>query len=143
METTIEKGITYTYNTTEFNKVVNNTIDKIKEVVKDNNYQVSGKIEYYNFDCRMLSTNRMKKIQKYCYWIEKKPSLRRINTLYGILARTFKIDRVTVKVSKLEEKIQSSRKEWLKARNESDRLLLKYKEYKGDYYKSKKLIVNN
>jgi len=135
MEATIEKGINYTYNTTEFNKVINNTIDKIKKVVKENNYQVSGKIEYYNFDCRNLSNNQMKKIQKYCYWIDKKPSLRRINTLFGLLARTFKVNRVTVKVSKWEERIQKSRKEWVKARNESDRLLATYKKEKGNFYK--------
>lgn len=143
METTIEKGITYTYSTTKLNKVINDTIDVIKKTVKENNFQVSGKIEYYNFDFRMLSKNKMKKIQKYCYWINKKPTLRRINTLFGILARIFKVNRVTVKVSKIEEKIQLYRKEWLKARNESEILLAKYKSIKGNFYKSRNYLINS
>jgi len=45
-----------------------------------------------------------------------------------------------VKVSLKEEKIQNARKEWLKVRNEADKLLTIYKEEKSDFYK-KGLVV--
>ena len=76
----------------------------------------------------------MKKIQKYCFWIQRHPSLRRINTFYGILSRTYGVERIKVNVSLKEQKIQNARKEWIKARNESERLLYLYKLEKGDFY---------
>jgi len=42
MEATVIEGIQYTYNKSELNQVINNTIDVIKKVVKENNYQVNG-----------------------------------------------------------------------------------------------------
>jgi hypothetical protein len=140
MEATVNQGIEYTYNQSELNEVINNTIDKIESVISENNYQVSGKIEYVDINFRNNSKNEMKKVQKYCYWIDKKPTLKRINTLFSLLSRDFGIKRVNVKVSLKEEKIQKARKEWLKAREESDKLLATYKKEKGDFYK--KQLVN-
>jgi hypothetical protein len=79
----------------------------------------------------------MKKIQKYCYWIDrdKTPSLRRINTFLSLLSKLFEIEKVRIKPSLKEERIQNARKEWLKARKESERLLDIYKLEKGDFYK--------
>ena len=140
METTLEQGITYTYNQSELNKVINNTLDTIAKIVKENNYQVTGEIKHYNLDCKGLSKTQMKRLQRYCFWIDGKPTLRRINTFFGLLTRYFGIERVKVKVSLKEEKIQKARKEWLKAREESDRLLLIYKKEKGNFYKNKLYI---
>lgn len=140
MEATMSTGINYTYNQVELNKVINNTIDVINNVVKKNNYQVLGKIEYYNLPKRELSKNEMKKIQKYCFWITGKPTLRRINTFFGILSNTYGVGRVKIKVSLKEERIQHARKEWLRVRNEADKLLDTYKKEKRDFYK-KGLVV--
>ena len=137
METTLEQGITYTYSQSELNKVINNTLDTIAKIVKENNYQVTGEIKHYNLDCKGLSKTQMKRLQKYCFWIERNPSLRRINTFFGLLTRYFGVERVKVKVSLKEEQIQKARKEWLKARNEADRLLALYKKEKGNFYKNK------
>ena len=82
----------------------------------------------------------MKRLQRYCFWIDRKPTLRRINTFFGLLTRYFGVERVYVKISLKEEKIQKARKEWLKARNESDRLLALYKKEKGNFYKNKLYI---
>jgi hypothetical protein len=136
METTLEQGITYTYNQSELNKVINNTLDTIKKIVKENNYQVTGEIKHYNIDCKGLSKTQMKRLQKYCFWIDRNPSLRRINTFFGLLTRYFGVERVKVKISLKEEQIQKARKEWLKARDESDRLLALYKKEKGNFYKN-------
>jgi hypothetical protein len=136
MEATIEKN-SYTYEKEKFNKVVNNTIDNILRYVTVNGYRVEGDLKHLNLDISKVSMTRMKKIQKYCYWINKKPSLKKINTFLGLLSRTFDVERVKVKISEKEEKIQKSRKEWIKARNESERLLALYKPEKGDFYKKK------
>lgn len=135
METLVNKGVEYTYNQKEINNIVNDTVDSINEYVKSKNYQVPGKIQYYNFKYINLSKRQMKKIQKYCFWIKRSPSIRRINTFYGILSRFYDVDRIKVNVSLKEQKIQNARKEWLVVRNESDRLLAKYKKEKSDFYK--------
>ena len=140
MEATLEQGITYTYNQSELNKIINNTIDKINKVIKENNYQITGKIEHYNLNTKNLSKTQMKRIQKYCFWIDKKPSLRRINTFFGLLTKYFGVERVRVKISLKEEKIQKARNEWLKVRDEADKLLAIYKKEKGNFYKNNLII---
>jgi hypothetical protein len=135
-------GISYVYSKNEIVKIINKTLDKIKNIIKQNDYQVAGNIDkYYNIDWKHLSGNQMKKIQKYCVWIIKKPSLKKLNAFFSLLSIYFSIDRVRIKISLKEEKIQKARKEWLKVRNEADRLLKIYKEEKGDFYKIK-LIFN-
>ena len=137
METLVKNNsIEYTYNRYEIKEKIQKIIDLIEKFVKENNYRIVGKIEnYYEFEWKHLSNNQMKKIQKYCCWIEKNPTLKRINTFLSLLSKYFGVERVTIKVSLREEKIQKARKEWLKIRNESDRLLKIYKEEKGDFYK--------
>lgn len=138
METTVKSGIEYTYNKSEIINIINKTIDNIKNIIKENDYQVTGNIDqYYNLKWKDFSKNQMKNIQRYCYWVSKKPTLRKINSLLNLLSKYFEIEKVRVKVSKKEEAIQKARKEWLKARDESDRLLKLYKEEKGDFYKNK------
>jgi uncharacterized protein YggL (DUF469 family) len=138
METTLAKGIEYTYNRNEIDKKICNTIDFIKDVIKENDYQVSGDIEeFYLLEWKDFSKNQLKKIQKYCYWVEKNPSLKKINTFLNLLSKYFGVERVKVKISLKEEKIQKTRKEWLTARNEAERLLSIYKLEKGDFYKNK------
>jgi len=142
METTEVKGITYTYNKYEISETINKTIDKIEKIIKDNNYVVNGDINQYKnlgdkMVCLNLSKNQMKKIQKYCYWIDRKPSLKKINSFFSLLSRLFQLEKVYVKISIEEQEIQKARKEWIKARNEAERLLINYKTIKGDFYKQK------
>jgi len=137
METTTSNGITYTYNRSEIDNKICNTIDIIEKFVKENNYQVIGKLEEYTYlEWKNFSKTEMKKIQKYCFWIERKPTLRNINTFLGLITRLFKVDRVKIKISLKEEKIQKAKKEWLKVRNEADKLLDIYKLEKGNFYKN-------
>lgn len=135
METTVNNGITYTYNHSEIECKICDTIDLIEKFVKENNYQVVGNLKKcYDIKWKNLSKTEMKKIQKYCFWIERKPTLRNINTFLGLLSRLFEVEHVKIKISLKEEKIQKARKEWLKARNEAERLLNIYKLEKGDFY---------
>jgi hypothetical protein len=134
MEATVDNGVNYTYNKSELKNVINNTIDIIENVVKNNNYRVTGKIQ--NIDkIDNISKNQMKKIQKYCFWITNKPTLKRINTFFGILTQNFGIGRIRINVSAKEEAIQNARKAWLKSQAESDKLLMEYKKEKGFFYK--------
>jgi len=135
METTINNGITYTYNQSEIANKIYSTIDSIKKFVKDNNYTITGNLNCDKLNCRDLSKRQLKKVQKYCFWIETKPTLRNINTFLGLLSTLFEIERNKVKISLKEEKIQKARKEWIKIRNESEKLLDIYKLEKGDFYK--------
>jgi len=138
METTVKSGIEYTYNKSEIINIINKTIDNIKNIIKKNDYQLTGNIDkYYNLRWKDFSKNQLKKIQKYCYWVEKNPSLKKINTFLNLLSKYFEVERVKVKISLKEEKIQKARKEWLTAKNEADRLLSIYKLEKGDFYKTK------
>jgi hypothetical protein len=136
MEAIVENGVNYTYNKSELKNVINNTIDIIENVVKNNKFQVSGKIRNIDKFDKNISKNQMKKIQKYCFWISNKPTLRRINTFFGILTQNFCIGRIRIKVSAKEEAIQNTRKAWLKAQAESEKLLMEYKKEKGNFYKS-------
>jgi len=134
METTTKSGIEYTYKSSEMNNIINNTIDKIKNIVIENDYQVTGKLEHLNLDWNNETKTFMKKVQKACYWIERKPSLRRINSFFRLLSNNFVVENVSIKRSLKEEKIQIARKKWLVAREISDKLLIAYKKEKGDYY---------
>jgi hypothetical protein len=135
METIVNQGIEYTYNQSEINNIVNNTIDIIEKEIKINNYQVNGKIQHYEFEHKNLSKRQMKRIQKYCYWIEINPSLRRINTFLGLLSRTYGVERIRVNVSLKEQKIQKLRAEWLSVRYAAENALSRYKFEKCDFYK--------
>ena len=144
METTVNNGITYTYKRSEIDSKICDTIDLIEKFVKENNYQVVGttakftKSKFEEYTClewRNFSKTEMKKIQKYCFWIERRPTLRNINTFLSLLSRLFEVEHVKIKISLKEERIQKARKEWLKARNEAEKLLDIYKLEKGDFYK--------
>ncbi len=142
METTVLNTVEYTYNVKSLDEKVTKTVENIEKYIKENNYRVTGDIEeYYVLEgWKNLSKNQMKQIQKYCFWIERKPTLRRINSFFSLLSRLFGIKKVNVLVSLKEEKIQKARKEWLKARQISDNLLAEYKKEKGDFYKNNLLI---
>lgn len=117
METKLNTNIEYNYDKNDIFNKINKTIDIIKKYIHNNNYQIKGNIDDYHkiiFD--KLSLRKMKKIQKYCYWIEKKPTLKRINSFFSILHKYFFIERVNIKISIKEEKIQKARKEWLKSK---------------------------
>lgn len=86
----------------------------------------------------LMSYNKMKKIQKYSYWILKHPTRKRVNAFFSLLSKSFQLsDCLYVKQSLKEELIQKRRRDWLKSKNEADELLKIYKEEKGDFYKNK------
>lgn len=138
MKTLVENNsVEYVYNQLDIALKIEKTIDSIKLWVDENNYQMTGNIDIDKLhQIKKLSKNQMKQIQKYCFWIQRKPSLKRVNSFFSLLSRIFEVERVHIKVSLKEENIQKAKKEWIKARNESDKLLAIYKEEKGNFYKN-------
>lgn len=155
-------GVTYTYNKYEVIEIINKTIDFIQSWVNKNDYRIKISKHltddvslnvYKNLEknWKNISKSQMKKIQRYCFWIQKNPTRRRVNTFFNLLSRTFNLCEMEnekfvrcpyIKESLKEEKIQVKRIDWLKARDEADRLLKLYKEEKGDFYKNKLNFFN-
>jgi hypothetical protein len=132
----ILNSVEYTYNTNEMKVVINNCIQQIEDYITINNYKVVGDIKYIDKqNSDQISKNQMKKIQKYCFWISKKPTLRRINSFLSLLYRTYKIEKVRVNISDKEVAIQKARKDWKKSLAETEKLLAEYKNEKGNFYK--------
>jgi hypothetical protein len=132
----ILNSVEYSYNTNEMKVVINNCIQQIEDYITINNYKVVGDIKYIDKqNSDQISKNQMKKIQKYCFWISKKPTLRRINSFLSLLYRTYKIEKVRVNISDKEVAIQKARKDWKKSLAETEKLLAEYKNEKGNFYK--------
>jgi len=132
----ILNSVEYTYNTNEMKTIINNSIRQIEDYITINDYKVVGDIKYIdNQNSDHISKNQMKKIQKYCFWISKKPTLRRINSFLSLLYRTYRIEKIRINISDKEVAIQNAKKEWKKSLAETEKLLYEYKKEKGNFYK--------
>lgn len=140
METTKLVHATYTYNKVELTNriiLIINGNGGIKEWCENNDYRLDSlgfKIDLSKND--QLSKNQLKKINKYIIGLEKKLTMRKINSFFHLLTKTCGCEWTRVKYSEKEEKIQKARKEMLKAKESYENLLSIYKTEKGDYYKS-------
>jgi len=131
----------YVYTETELKAKINKTLEKIETWVRIMDYRIVGDIKIYknmSISTHNLSKNQLKKVNKYLNGVNKKMTLRNVNSLLHLLYKTFEpIEKVQIKKSLKEEEIQKKRKEWLKFRDEAEKALLEYKTEKGDYYKEK------
>ena len=143
METTAINYVNYTYNKSELQKRITNTIGLIEDWCVKNDYQINGlpiglnKMRMALSSNDLVSKTQLKKINRYIIGLEKHITMRRANKFFQLLTETCGYAKVNVKCSYKEDCIQTVRKKWLKAREESDRLLNEYKVIKGDYYKNK------
>ena len=139
METLEKSKKVYTYNMNDLEDIVYETIEIIDEYVNKNDYVVLGnKFDDYLYEScsdKILSKNTMKKIQRYCFLIKKRPTLNRINLFFRLMPKLYNNYSTVVNKSLKEKKIQELRRAWLKSKNETEMLLKKYKEEKGDFYK--------
>ena len=131
----------YVYTEKELKAKINKTLEKIKTWVRIMDYRIIGDINIYkNMDITTLnlSKNQLKKVNKYLNRVNKKITLRNVNSLLYLLYKTFEpTEKVQIRKSLKEEKIQKKRKKWLKLRDEAGKALLEYKNEKGDYYKKR------
>jgi len=151
MEATIKSRVEYTYDKVILAAKINSTIENIEKWIAANEYRVIGKfptkellsdqrVGIYAAAWSNISKSKMKEIQKRIIWIERKMTLRNVNSFLNLLSKIFGCDKVQVKISYKEEQIQIARKQWVKAKEEAERLLAVYKFQKGDFYKK---TVNN
>ena len=131
----------YVYTEKELKTKINKTLEKIETWVGIMDYRLTDDINIYknmNILTYNLSKNQLKKINKYLNGVNKKMTLRNVNSLLHLLYKTFEpIKKIQVKKSEKEEEIQKKRKEWLKLRDKAEKALLEYKNEKGDYYKER------
>jgi len=131
----------YVYTEKELKTKINKTLEKIETWVRIMDYRLTDDINIYknmNILTYNLSKNQLKKINKYLNGVNKKMTLRNVNSLLHLLYKTFEpIKKIQVKKSEKEEEIQKKRKEWLKLRDKAEKALLEYKNEKGDYYKER------
>ncbi len=145
----MKNEVSYIYDAKELANKTIDTIDKIKKYIEVNNYQIKGDFNLITKESLfssplkkgidVCSQNRKKKLNQYIIGLEKKMSLRYINSFTSFIMRDIlKIeDRIKVTISEKETKIQDSRKKWKEARSVAEKLLAEYKIEKGDYYKNK------
>jgi hypothetical protein len=142
METLEKKGVEYTYNNIKLGEKIGETINKIKQWIEHNNYQVKGNIDVYSdltekLIVKDLSMNQLKKINKYIFYLDKKMSLKRVNSFFTLLSRQLGVEKVHVKESLKEETIQGLRKKMKIAKETYEVSLKAYKDEKGDFYKTR------
>jgi len=131
----------YVYTQKELQIKINTTIDNINRWVLVMNYQITGDITKYKNINKIfkLSRNQIKKINRYANLLNhKKISHKYINQFLHTIYKMIDIsERVYIKKSDKELKIQKSRSDWKIARDNANKLLSLYKNEKGDYYKIK------
>jgi len=140
---TLEKNTenVYVYTEKELKEKINKTLDNIETWVRLMDYRTVGDMNIYkkmNIHVGNLSKNQLKKVNKYLNRVNKKMTLRGVNSILHLLYKTFEpTKKVQIRKSEKEEEIQRKRKEWLKLRDEAEKALLEYKNEKGDYYKER------
>ena len=138
---TLEKTTVYAYTEKELKAKIKKTLDNIETWVRLMDYRMVNDIDIYknmNISIHNLSKNQLKKVNKYLNGVNKKMTLRNVNSLLHLLYKTFEpTKKVQIKKSLKEEEIQRKRKEWLRLRDEAEKALLEYKTEKGDYYKER------
>jgi len=141
METMEKKHVDYTYNKMELENKVIETIDKIKEWCKKNDYRIEGfplTLNLHKND--HVSKTQMKKINKSIVRLDKRITMKQANRFFHLLTKICDSNPVRIKCPEKEEKIQMARKRMLKAKEIYETLLKEYKEEKGDYYKTRKIV---
>lgn len=138
---TLENRTVYAYTEKELKAKINKIIEKIETWVQVMDYRIDGDINIYKnapISTKNLSKNQIKKVNKYLNSLEKKMTMRKVNSFLHLFYKTFEpIEKVQIRKSEKEEEIQRKRKEWLKLRDEAEKALLEYKNEKGDYYKER------
>ncbi len=107
----------------------------ITELIKSKEWEVKGDIsnlveEFSNNSTSSNTLSKTKKLKKRIFFLQRVITLKRINNLFS----EFNI-KATVDYSTKEQKIRSTRKDWVEARNKASEAIVLYKATKGDFYK--------
>ena len=134
------KTTNYIYDNQELTNKVLETVTKIEQFAKENDYQIKGDLsEIKDFKDKIIfeSKNQKKKVNYAIQRIDKKMNLRSVNYFLHIIFKNIlnSENRVRILPSEKEVRIQTARKRWKEAQAISDKLLLEYKTEKGSFYK--------
>lgn len=110
--------------------------EKIKEYAKAHDYVISpylAPLPTVEFD----SKRQMKIVRNYINRFEKHITMSQANKfLHFLFKRVYKLDKAPrIEYGAKERKIQEAKKAWKAAQAEANKLLLAYKQEKGDFYK--------
>lgn len=118
-----------------FQKITSVSIDK-KYVMKADNEEQSH-LEFVEFKLEHLTQSGRKKLARRIRHVNKKQGYRAFSSFISMLkSRDIIKNNIKIELSAKEKAIQLYRKEYVKARNETETLRLKYVTEKGDFYKS-------
>lgn len=138
---TLEKPklVSYTYSSSELSNRVNETIEKVENWIKENNYRISKPTYRVEAKCFYpLSKNQEKKINKIILsLLNKKITIRKSNYFFHLLSKILGYEKIYIKVSEKEEAIQNARKKMKALKSLYEQALIEYKTEKGDFYKFK------
>jgi hypothetical protein len=87
------------------------------------------------------SQNKKKEFRKRLNWVIEKPTMKRVSMFLRMYAQFTGTQPVKVDFSPKEKQIQEARKAYVEARKKAQEAHVRYKEEKGDFYKSIRLKV--
>lgn len=123
---------------------IESTFKKIQEYSDAKGYRIKGNLKQptnlIGMSKLSFDSNKKKKVlRNYINRLDKKMNLSTINRfLHFLFKKIYKMDAApSVELSEKEIKIQSLRKAWKKAFDESEKLRIEYRKEKGDFYKNK------
>jgi len=111
-------------------------IDTVKNFANEKGFRILG--DFKTGTLSFSSKNKEKVLAKYLWKISKKPSMACANRfLHFLYKKVYGFDQAPrIEFSEKEIAIKSARRQWKDAARLADELRLKYREEKGNFYKS-------
>jgi len=119
-------------------------INKIKEFATEKGYQIIGEFKkegvlstIFGSSLKFESKSKEKVLRTYLWRLDQRVTMAQANKfLHFLYKKVYKLDSAPrIEYSEKELKIKEARKAWKKVQAEAEKLLLEYKNEKGDFYK--------
>ena len=128
--TTTNKGLV------EINAETMTSAEKsIIEMVKGRGLVLTGRLDL-SLSLTFPSTNRKKEFKRRLGRVIEYPSMKRVSMFLRMYAQLSNTEQVKIDYSPKEKQIQEYRKAYVEARKKAIEAYSRYKEEKGDFYKS-------
>ena len=121
---------------------MNSVEQTIVEMVNGRGLIFSGKLNL-SASLNFPSKNKTKEFKKLLNRVLEYPTIKRVSMFLRMYSRLSGTDIVKVEYSPKELKIQEYRKAYVEARKKAEEAQARYKEEKGDFFKSIRLHVNS
>lgn len=114
----------------------------IVEMVNGRGLILTGKLDL-STSVVFPSKKKTKEFRKLLNRVLEYPTIKRVSMFLRMYSKFSGVEAVKVDYSPKEKKIQECRKAYLEARKKAEEALSRYKEEKGDFFKSIQLHVNS